>query len=69
LNPLPGPRTSRCFYLIARKEEHGDMPRQIAQICRSVLLNTVLPEIQTLIPWVDKDLFTIGAATDSQADA
>ncbi|KAB0265128.1 LysR family transcriptional regulator [Microvirga brassicacearum] len=69
LDPLPGPRTSRCFYLIARKEEHGDMPRQVARICRSVLLDTVLPEIQTLIPWVNKDLFIIETGTDIQADA
>lgn len=67
LNPLPGPRTSRCFYLIARREEHGDMPRKVARICRTVLLEKVFPEIQTLIPWVHKDLFSI--ENDARAGA
>ncbi|MFC5508635.1 LysR family transcriptional regulator [Bosea massiliensis] len=59
LDPLPGPRTSRCFYLIARREEHGDMPQQIARICRSLLVEKVIPDMKTIIPWLNNDLFKL----------
>lgn len=56
--PLPGPPASRRVYLVARRGEHGDMPGQVAQICRSILDNHLLPELLSLLPWIDRDVFS-----------
>lgn len=57
--PLPGAGVSRRFNLIARRGEHGDMPRQVAEMCREVFRETVLPEMQLIAPWIGKDAYTI----------
>jgi len=57
--PLPGPGVSRRFNLIARRGEHGDMPRQVSEICREVLREELLSEMLAIAPWIGRDVYTI----------
>ncbi|MBS9721452.1 LysR family transcriptional regulator [Tianweitania sp. BSSL-BM11] len=66
---LPGPTATRRIYLIARQGEHGDTPRQVAQICRSVMQDKLLPEISLLAPWLDQDAFNIALDIQDHASS
>lgn len=67
MTQLPGPSASRRIYLIARPGEHGDTPRQVAEICRTVLYEKLLPEISLSMPWLDRDAFSIPVAIPKPA--
>ncbi len=55
--PLPGPGLSRQVSLIARKSEHENIPRQVANMCRDIFRTTLLPEMRLLLPWVRESAY------------
>lgn len=50
LRALPRPGLGRNIVLIARKDELGRLPEQIAALCRRVLRKEYLPRVQGLMP-------------------
>lgn len=51
--PLPGPAFSRSLTLIARRQELGRLPRDIAGFCREVLAGHVLPALAQALPGIE----------------
>jgi len=51
--PLPGPAFARRLTLIARRQELGRLPREIAQFCRDRLARDALPALTAAMPWLD----------------
>ncbi len=58
LRPLPKPGLSRSIVLVARKGELGNLPAQIAALCRRALQKEYLPRLRALMPAL-VDHFTI----------
>lgn len=54
--PLPGPAIQRRLTLIARRQELGRLPREIAEFCRARLAQEVLPALVAAMPWLDGTL-------------
>ncbi|MFG1402946.1 LysR family transcriptional regulator [Xanthobacter sediminis] len=50
--PLPGPAFQRRLTLIARRQELGRLPREIAEFCRHRLAADVLPALDAAMPWL-----------------
>ena len=50
--PLPGPAFSRNLTLIARRQELGRVPREVAAFCRRTLESEVLPGLASALPWL-----------------
>jgi len=50
LRALPRPGLGRSIVLIARKDELGRLPEQIAALCRRVLRKEYLPRVQGVMP-------------------
>ncbi|MDI4666204.1 LysR family transcriptional regulator [Xanthobacter autotrophicus] len=50
--PLPGPALSRSLTLIARRQELGRLPREVAAFCRGALETEVLPGLRAVLPWL-----------------
>lgn len=50
--PLPGPAFSRALTLIARRQEMGRLPREVAAFCRQTLAEMVLPGLRQALPWL-----------------
>lgn len=51
--PLTNGSSSRYVCLLARREELGDTPSKIAQICREIHTEKILPQMLTHMPWLD----------------
>nr|WP_269152189.1 LysR family transcriptional regulator [Xanthobacter oligotrophicus] len=51
--PLPGPAFSRNLTLIARRQELGRVPREVAAFCREALEEEVLPRLRAALPWLE----------------
>jgi len=54
--PLPGPRLRRRLVLIARHQELGRLPLEIARFSRDLLQAKVLPAICDSIPWIAQQI-------------
>lgn len=50
--PLPGPAFARSLTLIARRQELGRLPREVAAFCRRTLAADVLPAMRDALPWL-----------------
>jgi DNA-binding transcriptional LysR family regulator len=50
LRELPKPGLGRSITLVARAGELGDLPAQLARLCRNVLLREYVPRVQALMP-------------------
>lgn len=48
--PMPFPALSRRVYLIARNEELGHLPEQLAEDCRALLAERIVPRFAALAP-------------------
>ena len=53
--PLPGPKFSRTLTLVARRQELGSLPRDLALACRKQLEQIVLPALRAEMPWLGTD--------------
>jgi DNA-binding transcriptional LysR family regulator len=54
--PLPGAKLRRTLTLIARRQELGNLPRDLAVACRHALQSGILPELHATMPWLGEDL-------------
>lgn len=50
--PLPGAAFSRSLTLIARRQELGRLPREVAAFCRETLAEEVVPALREALPWL-----------------
>lgn len=51
--PIANGTNARYICLLARKDEMGDTPEKIADICRSIHTDQILPRMLELMPWLD----------------
>jgi DNA-binding transcriptional LysR family regulator len=49
--PLPAPGLRRSFALISRSDELGSVPAEIAKLARKIVLDDLLPRIETFAPF------------------
>lgn len=56
--PLDGSRHARQMYLLARQNELGDIPADIAQHIRQLMAGQVLKDLQGQAPWLDSEALT-----------
>ncbi|TCT03528.1 LysR family transcriptional regulator [Aquabacter spiritensis] len=54
--PLPGPAVVRRLVLVARRQELGRLPRELATFCRSELAAHVAPVLLADMPWLGSSL-------------
>lgn len=52
LLPLANGGSSRYVCLLARRDELGDTPNQIAAICREIHTQSILPQMLAHMPWL-----------------
>ena len=64
LRALPKPGLARNIVLVARKNELGDLPRQIGALCRQVLRKKYLPLLQQLIPALADHVAIVGESDE-----
>lgn len=50
--PLPGPKLARTLTLVARRQELGTLPKDLAGTCRQALAQGALPRLRHLMPWL-----------------
>lgn len=55
-HPLPGPALTRSLTLIARRQELGRLPRDVAAFCRGELERRVRPALREMMPWLGEAL-------------
>ena len=57
IDVIPLPETvSRTIHLVARQQELGTIPRDLAQVSRKVLGDELLPKLIELMPWIKPDI-------------
>ncbi|MEQ1715139.1 MAG: LysR family transcriptional regulator [Hyphomicrobium sp.] len=54
--PLPGPKFKRTLTLIARRQELGNLPRDLASACRQALQSGIIPALNKDMPWLGAEL-------------
>lgn len=54
--PMPGPAFLRGLTLVARRQELGRAPRELAAFCRAELAQRALPELRAWMPWLGEAL-------------
>ncbi len=54
--PLPGPAVLRNVVLVARRQELGRLPRELAAFCRAALATEVRPALVEAMPWLEASL-------------
>jgi DNA-binding transcriptional LysR family regulator len=57
---LPFAGLSRTIRLVARKDEFGQLPHQLADICRRLLAQHTLPQVHALKTCKDEDFVVLG---------
>ncbi len=50
--PLPGPKLARTLTLVARRQELGTLPKDLAVTCRQALGQDALPKLHRAMPWL-----------------
>ena len=55
---LPFPAMTRTLYLVARRDELGALPADLAALCRQLLSDRLLSPVVEMAPWLD-DAFCI----------
>jgi hypothetical protein len=45
---------------VARREEFGNLPQQLADMCRRLIAHYALPQAQALTPWSDEGFVMLG---------
>ncbi len=54
--PFPGPAIARSLTLVARRQEWGRLPREVAAFCRAELDTRVWPALAAAMPWLPAHL-------------
>lgn len=54
--PMPGPAFLRGLTLVARRQELGRAPRELAAFCRAELAQRAVPELRAWLPWLGEAL-------------
>jgi DNA-binding transcriptional LysR family regulator len=57
---LPFAGLSRTIRLVARRKEFGNLPQQLADICRRLIAHYALPQAQALTPWSNEGFVMLG---------
>lgn len=57
--PLPGPKLARTLTLVARRQELGTLPKDLAGTCRQALNEGVLPHFRGTMPWLAEALSVV----------
>lgn len=50
---------ARYLTLVCRKDELGDWPEQIANICRSIYTEEIVPNMAPIAPWLNQQAYAI----------
>lgn len=58
--PLPGPKLTRTLTLIARRQELGGLPRDLASYCREVLTGGPMSDLSRALPWLSPEMSIAG---------
>jgi hypothetical protein len=56
---LPGPKLARTLTLVARRQELGTLPKDLAVTCRNALAQMVLPDLRRLMPVSGDALYVV----------
>ncbi len=59
LSPLPFAGFSRRIYLVNRSGELGSLPQRLAEQCRELIQQQLLPQVNQIAPW-SSDMFRTG---------
>lgn len=54
--PMPGPAFLRGLTLVARRQELGRAPRELAAFCRAELAQRAVPQLRAWLPWLGEAL-------------
>lgn len=54
--PMPGPAFLRGLTLVARRQELGRAPRELAAFCRAELAQRAVPDLRARMPWLGEAL-------------
>ncbi|QTL02283.1 LysR family transcriptional regulator [Aquabacter sp. L1I39] len=54
--PMPGPAFLRGLTLVARRQELGRAPRELAAFCRAELAQRAVPDLRAWMPWLGEAL-------------
>lgn len=58
--PLPGPKLTRTLTLIARRQELGGLPRDLAGYCRDLLSAGSMSGLSHALPWLKPQMTVAG---------
>ena len=64
ISPLPFAGFFRTVSLKARKNELGNLPRQVAELCRSMIAKHCLEKASAAVPWLSE---TVDIESDATA--
>lgn len=56
---LPGPKLARTLTLVARRQELGTLPKDLAVTCREALAHTAVPDLRHVMPWLGEALSVV----------
>lgn len=54
--PLPGPKLVRHLTLVARRQELGSLPRDLAACCREILTAGPVAQLCATLPWLETEM-------------
>lgn len=57
--PLANGANARYLTLLCRNNELGELPQNIAQVCRDIYTNDIVTELGKIAPWFDQDAYAI----------
>lgn len=57
---LPFPGFTRTIRLVSRREELGHLPRRLANICRALIEQQIVPSVNKIAPWTKDALVILG---------
>lgn len=66
---LPFAGLNRTIRLVARREEFGQLPQQLAGLCRRLIAQHTLPQAQALTPWSDQGFVILGDDAEPTSSA
>jgi hypothetical protein len=50
---------ARYLTFVCRKDELGDWPEKIANICRSIYTKEIVPKMTPIAPWLNQQAYAI----------
>lgn len=57
--PIEPGSHARYIFVLARREELGELPLQVTQICREIFDKQLVPQISENEPWLEQEAFSV----------